>query len=86
MQIFTIEMLIQMYTQSREIAQELFGVLIAAAWDSVAASLGGIVPALTSQSWNELLVQILLLIGGLVMLFRLIRYNLRSTLKFLLDR
>lgn len=86
MQIFTVEMLIQMYTQSREIAQELFSVLIAAAWDDVAVSLGGIFTALTSQSWNELLVQALLLIGGLVMLFRLIRYNLRSTLKFLLDR
>ena len=86
MQIFTVEMLIQMYTQSREIAQELFGVLIAAAWDSVAASLGGTFTALSSQSWNELLVQVLLLIGGLTMLFRLIRNNLLSTLKFLLDR
>lgn len=86
MQIFTIEMLVQIYTQSREIAQELFGVFITAAWDNVAASLGGTFAALTSQSWNELLVQILLLMSGLVMLFRLIRYNLRSTLKFLLDR
>lgn len=86
MQIFTIDMILEMLKQAKETSSLLFDSILSAAWSSVVESLAGIAPAFLTQDWSGLAVGIFVLISTTIFIYRLIRHNLLSTLEYLLDR
>lgn len=73
MQIFTTELLIQAYVQSREIARAIFGALIETIWSNMAVFFPALFEAIAAGDWDETTLRILVLVGGMIVLFRLIR-------------
>ena len=86
MQIFTIDMILDMFKQTKETSSLLFEAVLSAAWNSVIESLAGIAPAFLAHDWRGLAVNVFVLITTIVLIYRLIRHNLQSTLAYLLDR
>jgi Fe2+ transport system protein B len=82
MQIFTIDMILEMLKQAKETFSMLFESILSAAWSSIAESLTEIAPSLISHDWSGIFV----LTTIILFIYRLIRRNLLSTLGYLLDR
>ncbi|MCA9340063.1 MAG: hypothetical protein KDA17_04085 [Candidatus Saccharibacteria bacterium] len=86
MQIFTPEMILEMLKQAKDTSSVLFESIITAAWSSVAEALATLLPAIHNHDWNGLMVGILMVVSGVMLLYRLIRNNLLTTLEFLINR
>ena len=83
MQIFTVDMMLETLKQAKDTSGLLFESIITAAWSSVAEALATLLPAIHNHDWNGLMVGVLMATSGAIILYRLIRKNLLSTLEFL---
>lgn len=83
MQIFTVDMMLETLKQAKDTSGLLFESIITAAWSSVVEALATLLPAIHNHDWNGLMVGVLMATSGAIILYRLIRKNLLSTLEFL---
>lgn len=86
MQIFTIDMTLEMLKQVKQTSSLLFDSILSAAWSSFVESLSGIAPSFLTQDWSGLAVGIFVLTTTIIFIYRLVRRNLLSTLEYLLGR
>lgn len=73
MQIFSTEMIPEIYVQSREFAQVFFGALLSAAWQNIVDFFPALIEALAAKDWSEAIIRLLVLAGTVVMIYRLVR-------------
>lgn len=86
MQIFTVQMLLDVVHQANEIKQMLFDTLLGSTWQNVMNYFEASWYALIQHDWNILPVSFLLLISGVILLYRLVRNNFFMALKSIVDR
>lgn len=86
MQIITTQMLVDIYHQSHEMVQTFFNLLLATTWQNVMNYFKASWYALIQHDWNILLVSFLILISGVILLYRLVRNNFFMALKSIVDR
>ncbi|HMR73395.1 MAG TPA: hypothetical protein PKD68_05330 [Candidatus Saccharibacteria bacterium] len=81
MKIFTVAAVIQLYTQVRETTQVFLESLLLAAWQNVTDFFPAFIQALAAKDWSEVLVRLLILVGTVVMVYRLVRKMPLTVLK-----
>lgn len=86
MQIFTTEMTLELLYQIKETSNLLFESILSAAWNNTIDSFGSIISAISSQDWSGVLVGVFMAISGAILLYKLVRDNILSTLEFLLKK
>lgn len=73
MQIFTTEMIIQAYAQSREFVQMFVGSLLSAAWQNVIDFFPAFIEAIVAKDWSEACIRLLIIASAVLMIYRLVR-------------
>lgn len=86
MQIFTVEMLVVVYKQSRDVARDFFGAALGAAWQNIASLPSAIHTNTINGDWRGAVLVGLLLFSGIVLLYCLVRKNLWMTIRSILGQ
>lgn len=86
MQIFTMEMLIQAYVQSRELTRELFSSTIGGAWQNIVDLFSLVFTSVADGNWSSALAAGFILFSGILFLYRLVRKNLWMTFRSIIDK
>lgn len=73
MYIFTTEMIIQTYAQSREFLQMLVNSLLSAAGQNVIDFFPAFIEVIDAKDWGEACIRLLILAGVVLMIYRLAR-------------
>ena len=82
MQIFTVEMLIEMRLQARELAKDFIESIFDATWQSVLASFSDLTRAIQAHEWDTAAVAGLFIISALVLLYRLLKRGLLRSIDY----
>lgn len=85
MQIFTPEMLMEMYYQSRALRQAFFDSILNAAWENIVAQYGQLTQAIYHHEWSGVLFSTLFILSGVFILYRLFRGGLFRIVRLLID-
>ena len=86
MQIFTIEMLIEMRLHAKELANTLLGSILDAAWQSVIVSFGDLTQAIQAHDWGVVLVSCMIISSAVLLLLRFVRRYLFRVVNILTDQ
>lgn len=86
MQIFTVEMIIELLKQINEMKSLLYEAIFLAAWSNVIDSIASVVSATIPHDWDGVLVGIFMVISGAILLYRLVISNLLSAIEVLLGK
>lgn len=85
MQIFTIDQLVEAYTQASEIKQMLFETLLSAGWNNFINLIPDTFAAVAAHNWNAVAVNAFVILCCLVFLYRLIFRNIWVFIKATID-
>jgi len=83
MQIITFQNFIQLHTQAQDTAQLLFNIILPASWQNIVIQFSLIHNAVTVHDWTTLIISSLIIVGGIVIFYRLIRNNILKTFEYL---
>lgn len=86
MQIFTPQMLLEMFRQIQEVKQMLFDTILAAASRNVLEYFGDSWAALVRHNWHSLPTVLVCFIGGVTLLYCLVRSKPLMTLRSIFDK
>lgn len=86
MQVFTIQMLLDLVHQANEIKQMLFDTLLSAALQNVLTFVGSVWAVVVRHDWSALPMKLFLLVGGIALVYRLVRSKPFMALKSIFDR
>ena len=83
MQIITFQNFIQIHTQAQDAAQLLFNMILRASWQNIATQFSLIHGGVAVHDWTTLIISSLIIVGGIVIFYRLIRNNILKTFEYL---